>query len=216
MPNQVASLSRSVRPREIHRSVARVVEPTVYPVTVEQVQRALDMPDDLEDSQRQEILDLIGEATDIVERDTRRALMPQEWIVRMDEFPRSFRQTPYHNRGLLELDWPPVRVPGEGSAVTITYIVDGETETLSADVYEIDVFSEPCRIRMNTGKSWPETDKTQNAVSVRFLAGYPNRESIPQGLRRAVLLAIKHLYDGCELGEAYRGIINRYRWEGVV
>jgi uncharacterized phiE125 gp8 family phage protein len=191
-----------VKDRELNRTVSRTVPPTISPVSIDQVIRALDLPEELDDSLKQEMLDLIGEATDLVERDTRRALLPQEWVLRLDYFPRD----------VIELDYPPV----DAESVVVEYLVDDEFETVDDSLYVVNASAEPARVVLKAGQRWPQTDRAEGAVKVTFTAGWPNREAMPQIAQRAVLLAIKHLYEGCEFGESYHGLINRLRWEGAV
>lgn len=188
---------------DVRQFLRRTVEPSALPVTMAQVCRVLDLGDDTET--KQEVTDIIRDATDTVERDSRRALMPQTWQLTLDRFHWE-----------IELHRPPIRVPDEGDTVVVQYVLNGATLTLDAESYQLDTTTEPARIRPVVGTCWPLTDCVVNAVTVTFLAGYPDRESIPAVAQRAIMLACKALYHGCELGEAYWSFINRLRWEGGV
>lgn len=202
MRSLVCSTSSQVKPRELNRTVTRSIAPTISPVSIEQVVRALDLPEEVDGELRRELLDLIGEATDLVERDTRRSLLPQTWVVHLDEFPRD----------VIELDYPPVTA----ASVTVEYLTNGSYETLDPEAYAVNANAEPARVVARIGQSWPVTDREPQAVRVTFDAGWPSREAMPQIAQRAVLLAVKHLYEGCAFGESYQGLINRLRWEGAV
>lgn len=177
----------------------RTVEPTDRPVTDEQVSAALDLGDD--DSEVDELADLIEDAVAAVEIDSNRSLMPQTWEIRLDRFPDE-----------IEFRRPPIR--DEEDAVVIEYLSGGSWLTLDSDLYQVDSVTEPPRIRPVVGTCWPATDCAMHAVKVTVLAGYADCDAVPKLARRAVLLAIKALYRGCAPSEAYWSTVRRIQWGG--
>ena len=56
---------------------------------------------------------------------------------------------------------------------SVTYLDDdGDTQTLSTDVYDVDAHSEPGRVYLAYNQNWPTTRAETNAVSVVYKAGH--------------------------------------------
>ena len=178
---------------EVRQSLRRIVPPSSNPVSLEEVKRALDLGDDT--GSDVELAELIPSAVEIVERDCQRALVSQTWRLTLDAFPHE-----------IELRMPPVM------AVESVKHIDssGIEQTVSSSDYHVDTTTAPGRIWPVT--LWPSgvADDRPNAVSVTFTAGYPG--SIPKTAWLAIMLALKSLYLGCDLGEAYWSYIHRLRW----
>lgn len=135
----------------------------------------------------------------------------------------------------LYFDWFPawivIPITPVLSVDSIEYVdADGVTQTLAAAEYEVDVKSEPARIRPASGKSWPSTDDVWNAVTVTFTAGYAKDDSqsppdytanVPVDLKQALFLILGHWYENREesvigtttakLPLGAKSIIERYR-----
>jgi uncharacterized phiE125 gp8 family phage protein len=68
----------------------------------------------------------------------------------------------------IELPWPPLVAVTE-----ITYMdLDGNTQTLAADQYEVHAWREPALIVPEWEVSWPSTRAALDAVRVSYTAGY--------------------------------------------
>ncbi len=77
----------------------------------------------------------------------------------------------------------------------ITYVDnDGATQTLAADQYLVDAKSAPGRITPAYGLVWPVTRWQNNAVCVRFVAGYGAASAVPQGIKNWMLMRIATLW----------------------
>jgi uncharacterized phiE125 gp8 family phage protein len=91
-----------------------------------------------------------------------RALRPQTWELRLDEFPCD----------LIKLRFPPLI-----SIASITYVdPDGDDQTLAANTeYRIinSGSSGPALIVPAYGESWPSVRSDHESVRVRFTSGYP-------------------------------------------
>lgn len=183
----------------VHSTLERTSTPTLLPVTLEEVKRALDMEGECDADLDRQLADYIKDAVESVENDSQRALLSGTWKLHLDEFPV-----------FIELRRPPV------SAVSsIQYIdTDGNTQTLSSALYQTDLVSEPARIWPAYSQVWPEARCDVNAVTVTFTAGYSSKITVPRHARTAVLVAVKQMYYGCDLGDAYWSAIQRLDWRG--
>jgi len=92
---------------------------------------------------------------------------------------------------------------GTGTATisgVIKYYGTDDTEyTMCEDTADlfIDEKSEPARICLAYGKSWPSTTlRSYNSICVTFACGYGTAGSdVPEKIRNAILLLIAHLYE---------------------
>lgn len=126
---------------------------------------------------------LIVLARQEVERFTNRRLVRQTWDWRLDAFPL----------------WFLVPTPPLLSVTSIDYIdTDGNTQTLDPSVYDVDIYSSPARIKTAYGESWPATRTIDNAVIVKFIAGYSSAATVPASLKQALLMIIAHFYENRE------------------
>lgn len=124
---------------------------------------------------------LITSARLLAEQELQRALITQTLDAVLDEFPRN---APYE-----------IKLPPLSSVTSITYVdTDGATQTLDASQYVVDANSKPARIASAYGESWPSTRTQNNAVTVRFVAGYGAAASVPACIKQWMLLAISTLY----------------------
>lgn len=128
-----------------------------------------------------EINALIRTVRHAAEGYTRRALVTQTWDLKLDRFPCWMISIPK---------------PTLQSVTSITYVdSDGTTQTLAADQYLVDASSTPARITPAFGLVWPITRYQNNAVTVRFVAGYGLAAAVPEGIKTWMLIRIKHLFD---------------------
>lgn len=157
-----------------------VTEPTVEPLTVEEVKLHLRIDYDNEDSW---VAAQITSARQLVEDWTGRQMVTATRKVILDAFQ-------------CETELP--RAPT--TAVTgITYVdTDGATQTLSADVYTVDTDSEPGRVYLAYNQSWPSTRTQPKAVEITYTCGYGGPCDVPRGLKMAMLLLIGGWYENRE------------------
>jgi uncharacterized phiE125 gp8 family phage protein len=183
---------------DIHSTFTRVVAPTELPVTVAQAADELDIVDD--PSRNDQLERLIRWATELVETDTRRLLLPQTWQLRLDRFPSA----------AIQLRRVPV------TAVDyVNYLLDETWYTMDSADYVVDLRSEPARIRPARNMTWPTTDDVMHAVVVQFQGGYASVDEVPSLAKEAILYAVRQRFYGCaELGENYWHLIGRLQWGG--
>ena len=129
---------------------------------------------------------LITVARQNVESHLRRSLINQTWEVVLDAFPA----------GVIRLPKPPL-----ASVTSIKYTDDeGNESTYSSANYVVDSDTEPGRVVLKSGQTWPAvTLAAANGVRVRYVAGYGAAGSnVPQAIRQAILLVIGSLYENRE------------------
>jgi len=156
-----------------------VTAPASEPVTLDELKDHLRIDGSEEDA----LLAMYAQAArQAIEEDTWRALMPQTWDLYLDGWPAD---------GVIYLPRAPLQ-----SVTSITYRnSDNLTTTLAATVYEVDVASEPGRVVLAYGQSWPTaTLASSHAVKVRFVAGYADAASVPGTIKAAILLEAGELY----------------------
>ena len=89
-----------------------------------------------------------------------------------------------------------IKLPPIQSVTAITYTdSNGDTQTLASDQYLVDAVSTPSRIAPAYGVVWPSVRYQNNAVKIRFIAGYGSASAVPQCIKNWMLLRIKQMYD---------------------
>lgn len=119
---------------------------------------------------------LIDGATTWIERKTRHKITTST-------------QTDYFNclTDKLELSWTPIQ-----SLDSITYIdTDGNTQTLSSDLYELDDHYSKAIVRRAYNATYPSTRGHYNDICVTYTAGYT---TVPQPLQSAIIWLVGHWY----------------------
>jgi len=123
---------------------------------------------------------LITAAREMAENITRRAIITQTIDCRFDTFPAE-----------ILLPRPRLQTP----LTSIKYLdTAGVEQTLSSASYRVDAYSEPARIRPEYGYSWPSTYSVNNAITIRYDAGYGLAASVPQVVKNAIKLELERLY----------------------
>ena len=121
---------------------------------------------------------------------TKRALLRQQWELRLDMFPGT--------SGEIELPRPPLSTAS--TDVVINYIEDttlGNTTTVDSTAYEIDYYFEPARLYPSYDNEWPDDirDDQRNAVRITYFSGYASTTYIPQDIKHWVLLRVGAMYE---------------------
>jgi len=127
---------------------------------------------------------LITAARQYAEDFQRRAFVTQTWELWLDKFP---------DEDYIKIPLPPLQ-----SVSSVKYYDTDDTEaTFSSGDYFVDIKSEPGRVALNYGETWPTTTlRPVNGVCVTFVAGYGDAATdVPQKVRNAMLLLIGHLYE---------------------
>lgn len=161
-----------------------VSAPATEPVSLTEAKLHLRVDSTADDSL---ITALITAAREYVEAFTGRALITQTWDYILDAWPSGDE---------IVIPLPPLQ-----SVTSVTYRdSDGNTSTVSSSTYTVDTDSEPGRVVLLTGYTWPSTTLyAVGGVRVRFVAGYgDNASDVPQALRQAMLLLVGHWYENRE------------------
>lgn len=178
----------------------RLISTTTEPVTVAEAKTRLriDGTDDDVD-----IGIMIAAAREMCEQQTGRSIALATWELKLDAFP-SWE---------IELLWPPI-----ATVTHVKYIdTSGVLQTLDASAYTLDTHLEPGRVVPVYDTEWPTTRETENAVTVRYTAGYG--ASCPQALKQWILLQVGHWYRNREAATDRQmvvtpfgdGLLDRYR-----
>lgn len=159
-----------------------VTAPTTLPVTLAEAKAHLRVDFDDDDTA---ITAMIRAAIAHAEQFTGRALIEQTWDLLLDAFPT----------GSIDLPRAPL------IEVTGVYYLDsaGVEQTLSSSSYVVDSASEPARVGLVYGGTWPAALDQAAAVRVRFVAGYiddasPVSANVPYDIKAAILLIVGSLY----------------------
>jgi uncharacterized phiE125 gp8 family phage protein len=178
-------------------------EPTIEPVTVNEMKTHLHMDSDVtaEDTY---LSSLIIAARTQVEQHTRRALITQTWYQYLDSFPSdNYIKLPF----------------GELSSVTsVKYKTSAGVETALTVTtqYLVDSDAEPGRIVLPYSVSWPSfTAYSVNPIIIEFICGYGVHSNVPESLKAAIKLIVGDLYEGnFEVNEAAQNLMRSYKlWD---
>ncbi len=188
-------------------SLKVVTPPALEPVSLAEAKLQCRLDDDLT-MDDQLISTLISAARGYCENETNRAFVNTTFDLKMDGFWDCEIRLP--------------RAPAS-SVTSVTYLdTDGVSQTWSASEYSVDINAEPGRITRAYGFSWPSTRCIENAVTVRYVAGYgAAASSVPEDIKAAMKLIIGHLYANREsvvvgtitavLPLAVESLLNRFR-----
>lgn len=164
--------------------IKQTAAPAVEPVSLTEAKSHLrvDISDDDD-----YISGLIKSAREYIEGATRQALITQTWRLSLDAWPEGNEIT---------IPKPPLQ-----SVTSIIYKdSDGNSTTWSTSAYIVDSDSEPGRVVLAYGQSWPSvTLYPANPIQITFKAGYGDAaSSVPQHLIHAIKFLVAHWYENRE------------------
>jgi len=160
--------------------------PTLEPVSIGDLVGHLQIGE-LPDDQQIRATAMLTAARQWVENRLHRQLITSTWTAYLGAFPE-----------VIEIK---DKLPVSAVASVKYYDDDNSLQTLSSSNYETDIVSENSvpRIRPAFGYSWPLTYSRYNAVQVALTCGYgATRESVPMGIRHAILIIAADLYENRE------------------
>ena len=128
-------------------------------------------------------------AREIVEGHTGRAIITQTLKMYLDHWPWD---------GVIRLPRSPAK-----TVTSIQYVdTAGDTQTWDSSEYRTDFKSEPARVTLEDGESFPDLLNVTNNVIVTFTAGYSASPTlVPEHLISAMMLMLAHLYEHREAVE---------------
>lgn len=173
-------------------------EPSVEPVTLTELKTFLRIDHDAEDAL---LTSIARAARRRVEAFTRRALITRTLAYQLDTFPRTLDAwwdgtrdgaIGEHAQRWLSLPHPPLI-----SVDAITFFdLDDQPQTMSDDLYTVDTSSEPGRVVLAFGATWPVNARGTAGVQITYDAGYGTTPtSIPEDLRVAIMEEARVLHE---------------------
>lgn len=182
-------------------------EPTYEPVSLAAVKRQAQA---IDDGAIDDLFQLwMVAAREMVESDSRRALLTQTCKLYLDCFPCGVEP--------IELERPPIQ-----SVTSVEYYdAAGTLQTLSASLWSADTNSEPGYIYPVYGQSWPITQpQKKGAVIVTFVCGWTDATLVPARARQAIQMLVAYWCLHRETaGESvaekplgYESIVQRIKW----
>lgn len=132
------------------------------------------------------ITSLVAVARQKCEAFQRRVYCTQTWELWLDGFP---------GESVIELPHSPVQ-----SVTAIKHYDADDVETLfPATDYFVDTVSQPGRVVLRSGKSWPDaTLRSANGVCIVYVAGYGAAVDVPETVKHAIKLLVGHFYENRE------------------
>jgi len=150
------------------------------------VKLALNISKDFTDDDRL-LEDMIGDATEYVEQILSRKLITQTWYLYLDDFP--------------DCDYIVIPFGQLQSVTSIKYKdIDGNESTWSAGEYIVETTSDPGRVVLAYGYTWPSTNLyPSNPITIEFKCGYGDAgDNVPSPIRRAIAIKVGDLYQNRE------------------
>ena len=182
--------------------------PSVEPITLAEAKSFLRIDTTDEDSL---INTLISSARSMCEEFTQRAFIKQTWDLWLDRFPFGKSEKVWEgvlqaHRNILNEETRNITIPRPPLLSVIhlqTYDDANVATTFTANDYVVDNVSQPGRIILENGATWPTDLRSGHAINVQFQAGYGGQASkVPAQIRHAILLTTAKLYecrgDQCE------------------
>lgn len=158
-----------------YRSLRRITEPTVEPVSIAEAKAHLRIDQDFTDDDLY-VQSLISAARMHVENASDRTLILSQWQMKLDVFPSWD----------IELPKPPI-APGD---VVVSYIPsDAVYLPVPFTNFRVDRDSTPAVIRPQWNGSWPSARGAENDVNITYWAGYgPSPQDVPAPARHCILM----------------------------
>lgn len=164
-----------------YRSLRRITEPVVEPVSLAEVKSHLRVDPDFE-ADDSYIMSLISAARHHVETVSDRTLVRSQWQMKLDAFPSWD----------IELPRPPITT----GDIVVTYIPsDGVYQPVPWTQFREDRDATPAVIRPLWNRTWPTTRGAENDVTITYWAGYGDSgRSVPAPARHAILMLVGGWY----------------------
>jgi uncharacterized phiE125 gp8 family phage protein len=180
-----------------------VTAPESYPVSLVEAKAHLRVEHEEHDTRIS--LYIAGE-TGYAESFMGRALVPQVWDYTLDAFPAAA------DPQIITLPMPKV-ISVDGVFYQDTDLAEQEWDAAS---YIADVTSDPARIGLASGVSWPTPCTGLNAIRIRFTTGYldatvsPALVAVREDIKIAILLRVQATYQGGENADKLRDAAEIY------
>lgn len=187
-------------------SLKLITDSVTDPITVSEMKENSRIDGTAEDTL---VANLVASATDLCEHKVNRQFVSATWKLTLNDFPCD---------RFIKIDLPPLQ-----SVTSIQYYdTDGTQQTFDSSNYTVDTNSEPGRVYLNSGSSWPSTESQRyNSVEITFIAGYGAAADVPQGIKQAITMMASHFYENREattetnlkdVPMAVESLLERYKW----
>ena len=164
------------------KSLLVYTEPTVEPVTFDEA-KSFCRIDTSENDDNTLLTALIKAAREWCQGYTNRTFTATTYTQTLDYFPDC--------NGAIRLGNPPIQ-----SVTHLKYYdTNGTQQTWSSSNYSVDTASEPGRIILAYNTVWPSYRDIENAIEVRYVAGYASAAVVPQSIKQAMLLLVGQMYE---------------------
>ena len=175
-----------------------VAGPAVEPISRVEARDHLRIDEDVDDSQ---VRIYIQAATEWAENYTNRVFINRTFQMMLDgaveletQLWEGMKTGP---SGVHYMDHIELAVAPVVSVQSIKYYSDDDTESTWATTnYYVDTFSEPAKIVLRTGGTYPSDLRAANGLEINFTAGYgASPSNVPEAIRVAILQYITYLYE---------------------
>ena len=171
----------------MHYGLSIVTEPAQEPIGIDDCKAQLRI--DTADEEGY-VRGLIKASRRLYEQTRNRTLVNTVWRMTLDEFPDG------------DCAIKPPRPPLQ-SVTSVVYVNStGGNTTMASSDYGVDTYSQPGRIYLAYGQTWPTAREIENAVTITYQAGYGGsaatvNESIaavPQTTKHGLALLVGHWF----------------------
>lgn len=189
------------------QSVVETTTPSEEPVTLAEVKEHL-VIEDTETVFDVKLAELIDSARAAAERYMDRSIVTRNWTASLDHFPgtgraglqfEGVRQGHLATElGLLGGQRPFVRLrKGQLTAVaSITTFDDDDVGTVfAASSYFVDTSTEPGRVVLREGSTWPIPTRVANGIEILYTAGWADAAAVPRDIVHGLLVHIDALWE---------------------
>jgi uncharacterized phiE125 gp8 family phage protein len=173
----------------------RVVSPpATEPLTLDETKAHCRVDYDDEDTL---LTGYITAAREIIEQDTNRALITQQVVLGLDDFPRREDRIRIPRGNLQSIDLFTYQDTGG----TIHAMDEGAN-------YLINQYAEPAEVVLPWAQVWPSVVlQTASPVQIQFTCGFSDAAAVPRSIKHAMLMLIADWYGNREDETVGRGLI---------
>jgi uncharacterized phiE125 gp8 family phage protein len=136
-------------------------------------------------------------ARELCERQIGRQFVTASYYITMDSFPWLNGWQGIAGQSAAR-DWPVIRMPCAPliSVESVRYYdLGGTLRTLPTTVYDVDAASDPGRVALAYGQTWPVVRPRPGAVRIDFTCGYGTASDVPDGLKNAIRFIVAQHFE---------------------
>lgn len=173
-----------------------VQQPVIEPVSLAEVKLHLHMDtteSPANDTEAPLLAIYIAAARRYAEHFTNKAFATQTWALYLDEFPED---------DYIRLPRPPLQYvealtykDSAGALQVVSFIDPSGTPLTETDDFIVDTSSEPARLYLKNGASWPQALEEAQSVVIQYVCGYADMTDVPGEVKAAILLKVSDLYE---------------------